>query len=707
MLGKFSDIKKTTLGLFLASAACFGCTTDQIVRNEVSDSALYQTTLSGSEEPGPLEVAEAYFDGRRLYVRYQPGQRCCYIPRSRTEPYDLSESMIEDDALAGPAFLSREKAGEDPWKGMPEDQPAAHVFSRKAWREYLRELFLKIIPAEPGQGSLVDFSHREYFLFYGEDGQPRAVLIEDKPGDVRIGESWDLDDVLNAGFPLLEKFLDERNVSERQIIFNTGDSGLYSYPFVFIDLYERKVLFAQTNAPATIASRLFSGKDIQSTSHFVGSHAAIVVRPISALGRLFYGLYDTSLDLVESGGDLGEQVFLSPFISSGRNSDVTPLSESPGMDLGEWENWLDGFTVEGSSSGTMEFHIDGEEFFPRFIDAITMARESVHIRTYIFDNDDYAIKIADILKERSTEVEVKVLMDGLGTILATKAHPDDLPLHHETPQSVSRYLEDGSKVKARLQTNPWMSLDHSKLMVLDGQTAFIGGMNIGREYRYHRHDLMAELHGPVVDILQKEFHKAWAHAGVLGDLGYLLQSIRHPKKNRESSGYPVRVLFSRAAEPDIYTAQLEAIRRAKRYVYIENMYLIQDTILKELVKARRRGVDVRVIIPLAGHMGPFDRANIVGANLLLEKGVRVYFYPGQLHTKAAIYDGWACFGSANMDKASFKRNRELNIATSHPEAVEDLMSRLFLPDFEVSREMVERIPQHWSDGLAEMLTDQL
>ena len=116
--------------------------------------------------------------------------------------------------------------------------------------------------------------------------------------------------------------------------------------------------------------------------------------------------------------------------------------------------------------------------------------------------------------------------------------------------------------------------------------------------------------------------------------------------------------------------------------------------IEELVKARRRGVDVRIIIPLEGYMGPFDRANILGANLLLENGVRVYVYPGQLHAKAAVYDGWACFGSANIDKASFKRNRELNIATSHPKAVDELLDSLFRPDFEISKEIVEKIPQH-------------
>lgn len=707
MIRSLSTIYRTAISSLLVLTVCVSCTTDSVVRNEDANTALLEAALSGSEETVSMEVEEVYFDGERLYIKYNQGERCCYTAGKRVDPTDPDSLIASGSTSVGTVFLPLEEHDAELWKQKPDDLQALHVFEKNIWKEYLEVVFQEIIPQEPGRGSLVEFFHREYFLFIDEERRPRATLIQNKPGDIRIDKVWNFEDVLDVGLPLLEEYLDENAIDDRQVAFNTGDTGLYSYPFVFIDLDRRIVLFGQVKPPASITSQLFSDKDVQSTSHFVGSHAAIIVRPVSAMGRLFYGLYDTSIDLVESGGDLGGQILLAPFKVLGTPKPVPPLSDGPGMDLPEWEEWLDRFSVDGSSTGTMDFHIDGEEFFPRFIDLLTMAQKSIHIRTYIFDNDDYALKIADVLKGRSSDVEVKVLMDGLGTILATKAHPDDLPLNHEAPQSVGGYLEDGSDVKARLQTNPWLSMDHSKLMVLDGRTAFVGGMNIGREYRYQRHDLMVELHGPVVDILQKEFHMAWAHAGVLGDLGYFFQTFRQPRENKGGTGYPVRILRTKAAEPDIYTAQLEAIRRAKSYIYIENMYVIQDTIIEELVKARRRGVDVRVIIPLGGSLGPFDRANILGANLLLENGVRVYLYPGYLHAKAAVYDGWACFGSANIDKASFKRNRELNIATSHPEAVDDLLENLFLPDFEMSREVVEKIPQHWSDRLSEMLTDQL
>ena len=102
-----------------------------------------------------------------------------------------------------------------------------------------------------------------------------------------------------------------------------------------------------------------------------------------------------------------------------------------------------------------------------------------------------------------------------------------------------------------------------------------------------------------------------------------------------------------------------------------------------------------------------DRSNILAANAMFRRGIRVYLYPGFSHVKAAIYDGWACLGSANLDKMSLRVNRELNLATSHKPFVERLERELFLPDFEKSTEMTALLQEHWSYYMAEVLADQL
>jgi len=126
-----------------------------------------------------------------------------------------------------------------------------------------------------------------------------------------------------------------------------------------------------------------------------------------------------------------------------------------------------------------------------------------------------------------------------------------------------------------------------------------------------------------------------------------------------------------------------------------------------LAKARRRGVDVRVIIPSAGNHGPLNASNKVTVNTLLKHGIRVYEYPGMSHVKAAIFDGWASIGSANFDKLSLKVNKELNLATSDPKTVRALMDQVFIPDLMMSREINAPVAVTLATHLAEIMVDEL
>ena len=354
--------------------------------------------------------------------------------------------------------------------------------------------------------------------------------------------------------------------------------------------------------------------------------------------------------------------------------------------------------------------VDGENFFPRFVAQVGAADESIRLQTYIFDNDDFAVEIGDLLKRRSREgVDVRVLLDGLGTIGGTMSNSATQPTEHDPPESVRLFLESDSQVVVRQKPNPWFTGDHVKSTVIDDRLAFVGGMNIGREYRHDWHDLMVEIRGPVVRGIAQEFDAAWAHAGMLGDLGYVIARNRNtPAIEGEGEGeMMLRLLLTEPGNYEIFNAQREAIRRARNHIYIQNAYFTDDRLLRELVMARRRGVDVRVIIPLETDHGPIDRSNVLAANLMLSQGIRVYIYPGFSHVKAAIYDGWVCLGSANFDRWSLRLNRELNIASSAPALAQQLRERLFEPDFAASPELTEPFPEHWLDHLAEIVADYI
>lgn len=386
---------------------------------------------------------------------------------------------------------------------------------------------------------------------------------------------------------------------------------------------------------------------------------------------------------------------------------VPELAFAKPMDLDQWETDLDKISGRKQTRGTIEFLIDGEEYFERMLEAVDSAEESIDIRTYIFDNDDYAVEVADILKEKSKDVRVRILVDAFGNMLATQADPESLPADFRGPLHMGQYLEEDSRVKFRSRAIPWTTGDHTKTTIIDKKLAFIGGMNIGREYRYDWHDLMMEVTGPVVDHLQYDTDKAWARASVFGDIAAFLEMLDGEDKHADDDGYPIRVLYTSTHDSEIYRAQLEAIRRSRSYILIENAYFSDDVILYELAKARRRGVDVRVILPSEGNHGLHDASNRVTINRMLQNGIRVYHYPGMSHVKAAVFDGWACVGSANFDKLSFQINREVNLATSHAPIVNTLLEELFIPDLARASEITESLELTAQAHLLEVIADEV
>lgn len=378
--------------------------------------------------------------------------------------------------------------------------------------------------------------------------------------------------------------------------------------------------------------------------------------------------------------------------SSLDNTPVRDVAYGDGMDLEQWEKDLDKVVGHKSSMGKINFLIDGDQYFTRLLESFGEAEKSIDIRTYIFDNDDYAVAVADILKERSKDVRVRIQLDALGNLMAMQADAKSLPAGYSGPLSISEHLRKDSNVKVRNRANPHMYMgDHTKTTIIDSKTAFVGGMNIGREYRYDWHDLMMEVTGPIVDQLQYDSDKAWARASIFGDAANLLALLRGKKKRAGDDGYPVRALYTRNFDSQIYRAQLAAIRRAQSYILIENSYFSDDLITYELARARRRGVDVRVILPADGNHGSLHASNQVAINTLLDNGIRVYIYPGMSHVKAAVFDGWACVGTANFDKLSLEVNKELNLATSDKNTVNRLLDEMFIPDLAISRELTEQV----------------
>lgn len=566
------------------------------------------------------------------------------------------------------------------------------VASDAAWAQVNRDVLDALIPTQAMQGVIVRVRLVDLVVYRDHNGEVVSAPLEAIPADVEVVERVADEQFLD----LVVRHLRERGY-RGQTLWMTGRVGA---PAVYTDLERGEVVLILAPPDPELATGLdtleFSLASINSV--VVRSHLLTLLNnPVTTVSRLI--AYAGTTTLAFANTEI-TQVTAPP-----------PIADRPGMAIDEWEQALDEMVESPTYDARLSYLIDGDEFFPELFRAFNGARKFINVQVFIFDLDDFAVRVAKRLKTLSNTVKVKVLMDDLGSLVAGNLPPETPPPPgFEPPSSIESFLEDGSRVRARVTSNPWFTADHTKRIIVDDEVAFIGGMNIGREYRSEWHDLMVKIEGPLVKRINNDFRLAWAHAGVAGDLAYAwrkLKPLPKPTGAADKDWIKVRPLYTTTGDAEIFRTQMAAIERAQQRIYVQNAYIADDAILRGLIEARHRGVDVRVIFPTRADSGIMHASNVVTANALLANGIRVYLYPGMTHVKAALFDGWACLGTANFDKISLFVNQEVNLGFSDPDTVEQLNQRLFQADFAISNEVTEPVDVGWSDYLWEFLANQL
>ena len=613
-------------------------------------------------------------------------------------PFYFTAPVVPAEEKAGPYSLLKPKRASESDRYA---QAPRVVLVGKEWGEVVKEVILSLVPQRSGQGRILFIGTYETVLYKRADGTTDLAELADAPANVQIigrVEAQEFDRLL---FENLKTQIEASGAPYTRFLLRLD--GVPLTPFMYVDIENRLMTPLQLppyyELEKEMSSLGFSTSFIW--SFFVKSHVfGIIKAPFTSSFRLL-SLGGASLytALPPRYGDLKE---------------VPPLNISgEEMDLTEFNTWLDKNISRQNYKASVQLLIDGEEFFPHFILAVQRARHSIFTRVYIFGTDPYGIKIADLLKARAAEgLDVRVLTDELNTVLNFTKQPElNYPPDFVMPKNIKSYIRKDSRAKARTHYNTWATFDHTKVYLVDRELAYTGGMNIGEEYRYTWHDMMVALRGPVVGQLVKNFYEAWSFNGWGGDFAAAYRQIfskKQRKANREEPGMvDVRLLYTKPSQAEIFFAQLEAIKRAKRRIYIENAYFSDDRIVGELIKARGRGVDVRVILPGENDVGIMDKNNQIMANKLWRNGVRVYFYKGMTHVKAALYDGWAVVGSANFDKMSLFVNQEMSLGISDPAFITELEERLFEKDFANSEEMTKERDVAWTGFIVGALTNQL
>ncbi len=374
-----------------------------------------------------------------------------------------------------------------------------------------------------------------------------------------------------------------------------------------------------------------------------------------------------------------------PLLSMNQAPQTEPTGEMMARD--KLASWLDK-KAGPPTRGSVQLLLNGDQFFPHFIASISNATNRIDLKAYIFDNDDVAKQIADLLKAHRETVDIRILYDAGGSRLAWDVDAKSLPESGaDGVEDMADYLEKGTAIQIRRSSHTLLSSEHSKYYLIDNRIAYFGGMNIGREYRYDWRDAMFALTGPVVDALSYRFESAWIVA--TGDPLTLLKLPKEKPSSATEKNCDLYLVGTTPFSHDLYKGQLRAIKKAKKRIYIENPYLWNQPIIYQLCAARKRGVDVRVTIPREVNHQIGVSANKGTINRLLKHGVRVFIYPGMTHVKAAIYDQWACFGSANFDNLSLHKNYELNIFTDNQDVVRQIHEEVLKDGQEISTEIFD------------------
>ena len=313
---------------------------------------------------------------------------------------------------------------------------------------------------------------------------------------------------------------------------------------------------------------------------------------------------------------------------------------------------------------------DGPQTMAAMEAAIRSARSSIHLETYIFDQDPVGLHFAALLMERQRAgVKTRIIYDSVGTLSTPDAFFDQL-------RASGIELLAFNPVNPLKLHGPWEPnhRDHRKILVVDGRVAFTGGVNISASYAASSlfrskaskgsalgwRDTHLQLEGPAVATVQGVFLHTWnAHAA------QPVPNNAMPVLLADAGSKTVRVVASEpGGQQEVYAVYIEAIRAARQRIHLTCAYFVPDAaMLQALLDAAGRGVDVKLIVPGVQEGGMVFYAGHAFFEDMLQGGMRIFqMRQAVLHAKTAVIDGrWSTVGSTNMDTRSFLHNSEVNV----------------------------------------------
>lgn len=332
-------------------------------------------------------------------------------------------------------------------------------------------------------------------------------------------------------------------------------------------------------------------------------------------------------------------------------------------------------SVEGSD---LSIFTDGETLYEDMLDEIGSATESIQMETFIWKNDEMGQKFIDAFNAAAQRgVDIHLIYDGFANLTISRsfyAQLDDRIKVLRLPTVARKFWKGPLR---------YSGFNHSKILVIDSDVAYVGGFNIGSLYARHWRDTHLKASGPGTWGLRQSISQVWNEYHDDDEQIPWVAPTTWESKIRVSANQPIQLVYP------IRSMYLNAFERAQDRIWLTTPYLIPDQqLLKSLIEAAERGVDVRVMVPQESNHILGDSLSRGFFEQMVRSKVTVLLYTASMiHAKIATVDGtWSTVGTANIDRLSLTFNYETNVEVIDSDFAAE-MEKTFLADAEHCQEL--------------------
>jgi len=343
------------------------------------------------------------------------------------------------------------------------------------------------------------------------------------------------------------------------------------------------------------------------------------------------------------------------------------------------------------SENSFQLLINGEDKFPNVLQTLSGARRFIHMEYYAWENDVRGNQIKEVLIQKAKEgLKIRILYDDYASMGIRKNVVKEL-------QEAGVEIYPKIKLKLRQFANRLNHRDHRKVILVDGEFGFVGGINISDRYdntidtNLYWRDTHIKFTGPLVHDLQRHFLASW-NAAQPAKLLFTKDLIAAGEgQNKLPFNGLAQIIPGGPYYPfsNIMLSYLKIFNLARETLYITNPYFIpSSSILNALKQAAMSGVDVRLLLPDTSDSWLVGAASRFYFEELLEAGVRIFLYTkGFIHAKTVVSDASvSVVGTANMDIRSFDLNFEI-MSVVYGDELAKKLEAIFFEDLELSEEV--------------------